>query len=204
MNRFMGFLAFLALASGAPQGGLYNGDPSLAKILQEQRFNVGNNQFGHATHQEDGVIIKEESTGQNNRIGQYQYVGDDGKTYTVKYEAGVNGFRILEGDHIPSGGQTAAQAVEDVEYDYQYYDDALPDSPFVNPYDPSHQKPELLAGNLAGHLASLYREPVTQKPKVDPLTLEVPTHPQRFFPAGEVQFDRFVDGFNYNFKSNKK
>lgn len=83
----------VALASGAPQIGLYNGDPSLAKILQEQRFNVGNNKFGHATQQEDGVAIKEESTGNNNRIGQYQYVGDDGKTYTVKYEAGVNGFR---------------------------------------------------------------------------------------------------------------
>lgn len=114
-------------------------------------------------------------------------------------------YRILEGDHIPSGGQTAAAAVEDVEYDYQYYDDALPASPFVNPYDPTHQQPELLAGNLAGHLAGLYREPVTQKPKeLNPLNLEDPLHPQRFFPSGDVQFDRFEDGFNYNFRSNKK
>ena len=45
----------------------------------------------------------------NNFKGQYSYIGDDGKTYTVKYEAGVNGFRILEGDHIPSGGQTAGK-----------------------------------------------------------------------------------------------
>ena len=37
------------------------------------------------------------------RIGEYQYVGDDGKLYTVRYSAGVNGFRILSGDHIPSG-----------------------------------------------------------------------------------------------------
>ena len=37
-------------------------------------------------------------------------MGDDGKTYTVKYSAGVDGFRILSGDHIPSGGQTAAAA----------------------------------------------------------------------------------------------
>ena len=41
--------------------------------------------------------------GNNSRIGEYSYVGDDGKTYTVRYEAGINGFRILSGDHIPSG-----------------------------------------------------------------------------------------------------
>ena len=46
--------------------------------------------------------------GNNQRIGEYSYVGDDGKTYTVRYEAGINGFRILSGDHIPSGGQTSA------------------------------------------------------------------------------------------------
>merc|ERR1712018_645981 len=55
----------------------YNGDPSLARIVQEQRFNVGNEKFGHAAEQEDGV----------------------------------NGFRIIGGDHIPSGGQNAAAAV---------------------------------------------------------------------------------------------
>ena len=59
--------------------------------------------------------------------------------------------------HPSLSPQGAADAVltdpetgEDVEYDYAYYDDAVPESPFVNPYDPSHQKPQLLAGNLAG------------------------------------------------------
>ena len=72
-------------------------------------------------------------------------------------------LRILGGDHIPSGGQNAADAVltgengEPKEYDYEYYDETPPESPFVNPYDPSHQKPELLAGNLAGHLAGVYQ-----------------------------------------------
>merc|ERR1712008_14922 len=42
--------------------------------------------FGHAVQQEDGVIIKEETTG-SERIGEYQYVGDDGKLYTVRYSA---------------------------------------------------------------------------------------------------------------------
>ena len=77
-----------SLSSAAPQV-----DSSLARILQEQRFNAGAGKFGSAFAQEDGVVYREESTGNNERIGQYSYIGDDGKTYTVKYSAGVNGFR---------------------------------------------------------------------------------------------------------------
>ena len=77
-----------------------------ARILQEQRFNAGAGKFGSAFAQEDGVVYREESVGNNERTGQYSYIGDDGKTYTVKYSAGVNGFRILGGDHIPSGVRT--------------------------------------------------------------------------------------------------
>ena len=53
----------VALAGGKPQGHNqqlfqaargpgYGGDPSLAKIIEEQRFNLGNGgKFGHAAHQ---------------------------------------------------------------------------------------------------------------------------------------------------------
>jgi len=199
----------------------FNGDPSLAKIIAEQRFLVdGGNKFGHAAHQEDGTITMEEATGKNSRIGAYSYIGDDGKVYTVKYEAGVNGFRILSGDHIPSGGQTAAAAVldennEPVEYDYEYYEDTPDDSsPFVNPYDPTHQQKSLLAGNLAGHLAGALAhqkkfDPVTERTAAagNPLllaALENTTPRNRFFPDGQITLDRFNDGFNFNFRSNKK
>merc|ERR1711953_1632381 len=113
-------------------------DPSLARILQEQRFNAGAGKFGSAFAQEDGVVYREESVGNNERTGQYSYIGDDGKTYTVKYSAGINGFRILGGDHIPSGGQNSADAItvnsagEPKEYDYEYYDDTKPESPFIS------------------------------------------------------------------------
>ena len=53
-------LCFFALVSGAPQG-LFSGDPSMAKIIQEQRFNAGDGRFGHAAQQEDGVIFKEQT-----------------------------------------------------------------------------------------------------------------------------------------------
>ena len=82
-------MAYATLA--APQG--FTGDPSLARILQEQRFNMGDGKFGAAFAQEDGVAFKEESAGNNERIGQYSYIDENGKTITVKYSAGVNGFR---------------------------------------------------------------------------------------------------------------
>merc|ERR1719162_944249 len=45
--------------------------------------------FGHAVQQEDGVIIKEETTG-SERIGEYQYVGEDMRFgHAVQQEDGV-------------------------------------------------------------------------------------------------------------------
>ena len=211
MSKVIFLIATLTIVWGKPQ---QFHDPSLAKIIEEQRFNVANSQFGHAAHQEDGVIIREESKEGNNRVGAYQYVGDDGKTYTVRYEAGVNGFRILSGDHIPSGGQTAADASQlndddddDYVYEYQYYDDTPLESPFVNPHDPTHHQPSLLRGDLAGHLAGLYVEPsTTPAPAVVPHGFQTPRPDatQRFFPPGELKFDRFSNGFNFKFRSNKK
>lgn len=225
-------VAMVAFVEGRPQpnnqqlfqavrGSGYGGDPSLAKIIEEQRFVLGNGgKFGHAANQEDGTIIMEESSENNNRIGQYSYIGDDGKVYTVKYEAGVNGFRILDGAHVPSGGQHAADAIVDenaepYEYDYEYYDE-VPEgtSPFVNPFDPTHQTKHLLAGNLAGHLAGHMasakaaedRRLLNLRP-TDQLPLQLtPTTPRpfRFFPQGQIKLDRFSDGFNFNFRSNKK
>ena len=81
------------MAAGTLAAPQFNGDPSLARILQEQRFNMGDGKFGSAFAQEDGVAFKEESSGNNERIGQYSYIDADGKTITVKYSAGVNGFR---------------------------------------------------------------------------------------------------------------
>ena len=87
-----------------------------------------------------------------------------------------NIFRILDGAHIPSGGQTSAQAQlanevsdtalsmfkyfsvtlkyfqvgEPKEYEYEYYDDTPQESPFVNPHDPNHQN----VSSIVQHLSS--------------------------------------------------
>merc|ERR1711934_1073996 len=198
MARIIASVAMVALAAAAPQ---FQGDSSNAIILQEQRFNAGAGKFGAAYAQEDGVVFREESGGNNERIGQYSYIDDTGKTITVKYSAGINGFRILEGDHIPSGGQNSAQnnaAGEPEEYDYEYYDDRQPQSVFVNPHDSSHHTKHLLDGNLAGHLAG--RVFTTPRPGLVQPAVEVEPR-RKSFPPGQIQLDRFPEGFNFNFRS---
>jgi len=88
-------------------------DSKDAKILKEQRFNAGDGRFGSAFAQEDGTVYREETTADGERIGQYSYIDDQGKQITVKYTAGKDGFRIIEGAHVPTGatGQSSAPFV---------------------------------------------------------------------------------------------
>jgi len=78
-------------------------DAKNAKILKEQRFDAGDGRFGAAFAQEDGTVFREETSSDGERIGQYSYIDQDGQTITVRYSAGKDGFRILEGAHIPEG-----------------------------------------------------------------------------------------------------
>jgi len=142
-------------------------EPKNAKILKEQRFNAGDGRHGAAFAQEDGTVFREETTVDGERIGQYSYIDNDGKTITVRYTAGKDGFRILEGAHVPTGAtgqesaafvaeapapvraapvqqfaapvQQAAPVVQAIDYDYV---DAPVDpnfNPFINPHDPTHR-----------------------------------------------------------------
>jgi len=143
-------------------------EPKNAKILKEQRFNAGDGRHGAAFAQEDGTVFREESTGDGERIGQYSYIDQEGKTITVRYTAGKDGFRILEGAHIPSGanGQNSAPFVAEAPaapvaapvqqaapvvqaapapvaqtIDYDYADEPVDPNfnPFINPHDPTHR-----------------------------------------------------------------
>jgi len=126
--RFLVVFACASVALCAAQ----NVDPKKAKILKEQRFNAGDGRAGSAFATEDGTIFKEEADIDGNRIGQYSYIGDDGQTYTVRYSAGVNGFRILEGSHIPSTGQDAAAFDAD-------YEEVQAAQPAPQPIQPAFQ-----------------------------------------------------------------
>jgi len=140
-------------------------DPKDAKILKEQRFNSGDGRTGSAFATEDGTIFREETDAEGNRVGQYSYIGDDGKVITVKYTAGKDGFRIIEGDHIRATGQDAAAFNPDFESpaaqeqprqqvvqpvipqaaaapvfnDYEEVEADPNFNPFINPHDPTHR-----------------------------------------------------------------
>merc|ERR1712128_186795 len=131
------------------------------KILKEQRLNSGDGNFGSAYASEDGTVFKEEALPGGERRGQYSYIDQSGKTITVKYSAGKDGFKILEGAHVPSTGQTSAphdpNYREPASYSQSapsynqnnnqqynnnnndYSEPADPNrNPFINPHDPTH------------------------------------------------------------------
>merc|ERR1712215_340292 len=140
-------------------------DPAQAKILKEQRFNAGDGRFGSAYAQEDGVVFREEAGANGERTGQDSYVDKAGKTITVRYSAGVDGFKILEGAHVPTGANGQNSAVHDPNYRepapapvqqaapaYQYNNNVQANNyvqptqapnpnrnPFINPDDPTHR-----------------------------------------------------------------
>jgi len=141
-------------------------EPKNAKILKEQRFNAGDGRHGAAFAQEDGTVFREEASVDGERVGQYSYIDNDGKTITVRYTAGKDGFRILEGAHVPTGatGQEAAAFVAQAPapapvapvqvaapvqqaapvaqpIDYDYVDTPVDPNfnPFINPHDPTHR-----------------------------------------------------------------
>merc|ERR1711913_71864 len=111
--------------------------------------NAGDGRHGAAFAQEDGTVFREETTADGERIGQYSYIDNDGKTITVRYTAGKDGFRILEGAHVPTGatGQEAAAFVAEAPapvvqaIDYDYVDAPVDPNfnPFINPHDPTHR-----------------------------------------------------------------
>lgn len=152
-------VVFACVASAVCLG--QNVDPKNAKILKEQRFNAGDGRAGAAFATEDGQLFREETDAAGNRVGQYSYIGDNGQVFTVKYVAGKDGFRILEGDHIKATGQEAAPFNPEIEatpapapapirapapqqpiapvVDYEYEDADPNRNPFVNPHDPTHR-----------------------------------------------------------------
>lgn len=57
--------------------------------------------FKYAFAAENGLAQGEAIAPDGTRTGGYTYIDPNGKKISVKYTAGKEGFKILEGDHIP-------------------------------------------------------------------------------------------------------
>merc|ERR1711963_511558 len=138
-------------------------DPKNAKILKEQRFNAGDGRHGAAFAQEDGTVFREETTSDGERIGQYSYIDQDGKTITVRYSAGKDGFRILEGSHIPEGATGLQSAPFDPEIAAA---EQLPEQPAAAPV---RQQPAQVRQQQAP--VTQQQAPVRQQQQFQPQTV---------------------------------
>lgn len=66
--------------------------------------------FNYAFAADNGLQQGESISPDGTRRGAYSYVDPNGKKISVKYTAGKDGFRILEGDHLPKAPAPVAAA----------------------------------------------------------------------------------------------
>lgn len=72
--------------------------------------------FKYAFAAENGLAQGESINPDGTRTGGYSYVDPNGKKISVKYTAGKEGFKILEGDHIPKAPIPVAAAAPQQAY----------------------------------------------------------------------------------------
>merc|ERR1712106_869675 len=96
----------ILITTSSPQPQLRT-DSGNARILQEQRFNTGGGRFGSAYALDDGSVFREESSGGNNRLGQYSYIGDEGveEEYDYQYYDDTPQQSVFVNPHDPSHRQ---------------------------------------------------------------------------------------------------
>ncbi|KRT82659.1 Insect cuticle protein [Oryctes borbonicus] len=69
-------------------------------LSHKQSLNHDGN-FKYAFASDNGLLQGESIAPDGSRTGAYAYVDPSGRKISVKYKAGKEGFKILEGDHIP-------------------------------------------------------------------------------------------------------
>jgi len=108
---------------------LYKQPPVRILDHRQAQNHDGGFQFGFQA--ENGLSHQEEVAPDGSRQGGYSYVDPHGKTITVKYTAGKEGFRILQGDHIPPANVATSQTVPTNNDDGSYKPE-LYEAPYEN------------------------------------------------------------------------
>jgi len=214
----------------APRAAGYRGDPSLARILSDQRAHHVAGDFRLAVQQEDGTKIEEQATSADGtRRGQYSYINDLGKTETVKWQAGPGGFEILGQNNQPAHTQHTAAwhaAADNLAREHAAANARAAEAARRAALNP---KPvEQYSEKRAHHRPAQYTAPkqytntqyqhTPQQYRPAPVHRPVPVHhyqpvqytapttpapvaPKRFFPPGQLSFSRNQLGYQYDFSS---
>jgi hypothetical protein len=85
-------------------------------ILMHKQALGQDGSFKYAFAADNGLQQGETINPDGTRIGSYSYVDPNGKKISVKYSAGKDGFKILEGDHVPKAPPLPAAAAPLPEY----------------------------------------------------------------------------------------
>lgn len=78
-----------------------NGGKPLPVILMHKQALQQDGGFQYAFAADNGLRQGESIRPDGSRTGAYSYTDPNGKEITVKYTAGRDGFRIIQGDHVP-------------------------------------------------------------------------------------------------------
>lgn len=78
-----------------------NNNKQLPVILMHKQALQQDGGFQYAFAADNGLRQGESIRPDGSRTGAYSYTDPDGKEITVKYTAGKDGFRIIQGDHVP-------------------------------------------------------------------------------------------------------
>lgn len=82
----------------------------LPAILMHKQALAQDGSFNYAFAADNGLQQGESISPDGTRRGSYSYVDPNGKKISVKYTAGKDGFRVLEGDHLPRAPVPVAAA----------------------------------------------------------------------------------------------
>lgn len=78
-----------------------NSNKQLPVILMHKQALQQDGGFQYAFAADNGLRQGESIRPDGSRTGSYSYTDPDGKEISVKYTAGKDGFRIVQGDHVP-------------------------------------------------------------------------------------------------------